>query len=133
MRNFECSLRIYTWHSAQKIKLSVKNFFGKCDQICRDLRIWSHLLRNSLMQNFIFCTGTFEMNLWTNSFCQEELFFNIKKLVFFWPLLNIFAETRPPTKEGTKDCEKQQTVIIFLDFLQLETADNSVKFFDCVK
>ena len=33
---------------------SIKDFFSKCDQIRRKLRIWSHLLKNSLMGNFIF-------------------------------------------------------------------------------
>ena len=40
--------------NALKIKFSVKDFFSKCDQICRKLRIWSHLLKKSLMEN-IFC------------------------------------------------------------------------------
>ena len=30
----------------------------KCDQIRRKLRIWSHLLNKSLMENFIFCEVT---------------------------------------------------------------------------
>ena len=32
------------------MKFSIKDFFSKCDQIRRNLRIWSHLLKN-----FIFC------------------------------------------------------------------------------
>ena len=28
---------------------------SKCDQIRRKLRIWSYLLKKSLMENFIFC------------------------------------------------------------------------------
>ena len=40
--------------TAQKMKFSVKDFFSKCDQIRRKLRIWSHLLKKSLMENFIF-------------------------------------------------------------------------------
>ena len=40
---------------AQKIKFSIKDFFSKCDQICSLLLIWSHLLKKSLMENFIFC------------------------------------------------------------------------------
>ena len=35
----------------KKMKLSIKNFFSKCVQI----RIWSNLLKKSLMGNFIFC------------------------------------------------------------------------------
>ena len=34
------------------MKFSIKDFFSKCDQI---LRIWSHLLKKSLTENFIFC------------------------------------------------------------------------------
>ena len=41
--------------TAQKMKLSIKDFFSQCDQIRRKLRIWSHLLKKSLMENFIFC------------------------------------------------------------------------------
>ena len=33
---------------------SAKDFFGKWDQIRRKLGIWSHLLKKSLMENFIF-------------------------------------------------------------------------------
>ena len=40
--------------TAQKIKFSIKDFFSKCDQIRRKLRIWSYLLKKSLMENFIF-------------------------------------------------------------------------------
>ena len=39
------------------MKFSIKNFFGKCDQIRRKLRIWSHLLKKPLMKNFIFLCG----------------------------------------------------------------------------
>ena len=41
--------------NAQKTKFSIKNFFSKCDQIRRKLQIWSHLLKKSLIENFIFC------------------------------------------------------------------------------
>ena len=37
------------------MKFSIKDFFSKADQIRRKLWIWSHLLKNSLMENFIFC------------------------------------------------------------------------------
>ena len=35
-------------NTAQKLKFSIKDFFSNCDQICRKLRIWSHLLKKSL-------------------------------------------------------------------------------------
>ena len=44
--------------TAQKIKFYIHDFFSKCDQIRRKLRILSHLLRKSLMENFIFCAVT---------------------------------------------------------------------------
>ena len=37
------------------MKFSKKDFFSKSDQIRSFLRIWSHLLKKSLMENFIFC------------------------------------------------------------------------------
>ena len=37
-----------------EIKFSIKDFFSKCDQIRRKLRILSHLLKISSMENFIF-------------------------------------------------------------------------------
>ena len=44
------------YSTAQKMKFSIKDFFCKCDQIRRiGMRIWSHLLKNFLMENFILC------------------------------------------------------------------------------
>ena len=45
-------------YTAQKMKFYIKNFFSKCDQTRRKLRIWSYLLKKSLMKNFIFCAVT---------------------------------------------------------------------------
>ena len=44
--------------TGQKMKSPIKDFFSKCDQIRRKLRIWSHLLKKSLMEDFIFCAVT---------------------------------------------------------------------------
>ena len=41
--------------TVQKMKFSVHDVLNKCDQIPWKLRIWSHLLKKSLMVNFIFC------------------------------------------------------------------------------
>ena len=43
--------------TAQKMKFSIKDFSSKCDQIHNKLRVWSHLLEKSLMENFIFCAA----------------------------------------------------------------------------
>ena len=37
------------------MKFSIKDFFSKCDQIRRELRVWSRLLKKFLMENFVFC------------------------------------------------------------------------------
>ena len=37
------------------MKFSINDFFSKCGQIRRKLWIWSHLLKKSVMENFIFC------------------------------------------------------------------------------
>ena len=45
----------YGMSTAQKMKFSIEDFFSKCDQIRRNLRVESHLLKKSLVENFIFC------------------------------------------------------------------------------
>ena len=51
--------KIYSWFkrniTAQKMKFSFNDFFSKCDQISSFLRIWSYLMKKSLMENFTFC------------------------------------------------------------------------------
>ena len=45
--------------TAQKLKFSIKDNFSKCDQIRSFLRIWSYLLKKSVIENFIFlCSGS---------------------------------------------------------------------------
>ena len=44
-------------------KFSIKDFFSKCNQIRSLLRIWSHLQKKFLLENFIFCAVQWhEMN-----------------------------------------------------------------------
>ena len=40
--------------TAQKKKFSITDFFSKCEQIRRKMRIWPHLLKKSVMKNFRF-------------------------------------------------------------------------------
>ena len=49
------AVRTYKADIALKVKFSIKDVFSKYDQIRRKLRIWSHLVKKSLMENFIFC------------------------------------------------------------------------------
>ena len=59
--------------TAQKMKFSIKNFFPKCNQIRRNLRIWSHLLQK--FSNFIFCAVL--VSGMTFQPCQPQEFFII--------------------------------------------------------
>ena len=47
----------------KKMKFSITDFYSKCDQIRRKLRICSHLLMKSLMENFIFCAAAYASHL----------------------------------------------------------------------
>ena len=49
---FICLAIMFTSHCTKKF--FIKDFFSKCDQILSFLRIWSHLMKKSLMKNFIF-------------------------------------------------------------------------------
>ena len=40
------------------MKFSIMDFFSKCDEIRSFLRIWSHLLKKSIIENFIFWAVT---------------------------------------------------------------------------
>ena len=51
----ELQLFFIATSTAQKMKFPITDFFSKCDQICSFLRIWSHLLKKSIMENLIFC------------------------------------------------------------------------------
>ena len=53
---FTYVLLCFDSYTAQKVKFSIEEFFSKCDQIHRNLRIWSHLLRKSLTEHLSFCT-----------------------------------------------------------------------------
>ena len=73
--------------TAQKMKFSIKNFFSKCDQIRGKLRIWSHLLRKSLMENFIFCAVSLSS---VNTFTLNDDY-NLKLSdIQIWFLLSLF-------------------------------------------
>ena len=51
---------LYTCITHKKMKFSIKDFFRKCDQIRRKLRIWSHLLKKFLMEKFLFFLQCFQ-------------------------------------------------------------------------
>ena len=75
---------LFTFPTTQKMKFSIKVFFSKCDQIRSFLRIWSHLLKKSLKENFIFCAVVLE-----NKFRKEIILntFDTKQKFFFYTTL----------------------------------------------
>ena len=54
VNNVRIELAVKGGYTAQKMKFSITDFFSKGEQIRRFLRIWSHLLKKSVMENFIF-------------------------------------------------------------------------------
>ena len=59
------------------MKFYIKNFFSKCDQVHSFLRIWSHLQKKSLMENFIFCAVNKLMS--TSMICQQNINAQVSK------------------------------------------------------
>ena len=57
-------LVLHATYATQKMRFSIKDFFRKCDQIRRELRIWSHLLKKCLIENFIFFS-VFVTEIWS--------------------------------------------------------------------
>ena len=46
--------RLWSLLHCTKKKFSIKDFFSKCNQIRSFLRIWSHILKKYLIENFFF-------------------------------------------------------------------------------
>ena len=49
---------------AQKMKFSSTDFFSKCDKLRGFMGIWSHLLKKSETENFIFCAVIIKNTVW---------------------------------------------------------------------
>ena len=66
------------------MKFSIMDFFSKCDQIRRKLKIWSHSLKKPLMENVIFCAVPVVHNSREieNCVCQKVGFFTISVVLF---------------------------------------------------
>ena len=52
-------------HHCTKMKFFIRDIFSKCYQIRSFLWIWSHLLKKSLMENFILCSARSDFDLTT--------------------------------------------------------------------
>ena len=67
----------------KKIKFSTVVFHSsKCDQIHSSLRIWSHLLKKSLMESFIF-SAVYIVTFFKNYDFFFHTLFNVDKSIFF--------------------------------------------------
>ena len=62
-----------------RMKFSIK-VFSKCDQIRIFLRIWSHLLKKSLMENSIFCAVSLSRDEFRQGFECTSALWCLKKL-----------------------------------------------------
>ena len=79
--------------TAQKMKLSINDFFSKCDQIRSYLRIWSHLLKKLLIENFIFNAVMDETALSLSQGVLEMLEkYKKEPYVFFIKVIQIFLK-----------------------------------------
>ena len=60
--------------SLHPLQFYIKDNFIKCDQIHIFMRIWSHLLKKSVMENFIICpvtTRQYEARKWPKNIWTE--------------------------------------------------------------
>ena len=77
--------------TAQKMKFTIKDFFSKCDQIRKKLRIWSRLLKKSLKENFIFCAVSYSKlcNLCYSSYCHYKYSEDCIAITYMYSFLDI--------------------------------------------
>ena len=69
--------------TAQKMKFSIKDFLSKCDQI-----LITHLLKKSLMENFIFCAGKVVcLQFFPLSFLCDGSLFSFTDVTYFFMFL----------------------------------------------
>ena len=97
-------------NTTQKMQFSIKNFFRKCDQIRSLLRIWSHLLKKSLMENVIFCVCSIKDSADNLKLCRGINFFT-----------NLFVRV-------WKSCKKSMRYLIY-NRLLFEFTHNLAKSF----
>ena len=101
--------RLINWYSLhKKWSFPLRISSVKRDDICRKLRIWSHLLMKSLMENFIFVQWFF----WINEIVYER-FLIIKK---HWKLHGTFQRLRKKYFLKVKILEPQIDIFEFKVF-----------------
>ena len=61
------------YYTAEKVKFSIKDFLSKCDQIRSFQQICSHLLKKSLIENFIFLAMSSKLKIQRFSHYQTHI------------------------------------------------------------
>ena len=67
------------------MKFSIKDFFSKRDQTRSFLQIWSHLLKKSLMENFILCAVIVLL--------KRVFFFSVTRVLAYYIIHKSFIST----------------------------------------
>ena len=82
---------------AQKMKFCIRDFYNKCNQVNNFTRIWSHLPKKSLMENFIFSAVWEESHIWVILLLRiyNSIYNSIK---FFLKVLPFFRLKKPKSK-----------------------------------
>ena len=79
---------------------TIMDFSSKCDQIRRKLRIWPHLLKKSLMENFFFLQSQFINKFlkfeYFNHHAKVEMWLTLYKFPIFFPQLNLNSDITFP-------------------------------------
>ena len=79
-------------HHCTKMKFSIEDFFSKCVQILSFLRIWLHLLKKSLMENFIFVQYIFPpgRKCFSNMKIPQFWFISSKHMLIFLQYYSVY-------------------------------------------
>ena len=107
--------------TAQKIKFSFKDFFSKCDKNRNFLRIWSHLLKTSVMENLTFSGMIHIWRPWKLSSFQDPLppCPSTSKLISFpWPWTSNFRQI-PPSPSDDQSMKRKHNPKITIICYQL--------------
>ena len=100
------NISFLTKPTAQKMKFSTKDFFSNCDRIHSFFRIWSHLLKKSLKENFIFCGVRTKLNVHKTSRMSPEHLMYLQFMSFVQGVPLVYFESN---KEKQKKAIKMET------------------------
>ena len=114
--------------SAQKMKFSITEIFSKCDQIRRKLRIWSHLLNKSVMENFIFCAVFFNVRrLFTITIVGDSMVKSIHGRAYSDNENNVFIKSILGVKTKFMKSYIMPTVELELEVIAIHRSTKNLK------